>query len=589
MVNPDARFVASDNEVESLVRSLAKTTDTPAGTKGSYFADCERDKLGRCKPSGQAGETSSGNEKKPVPQTLSPEEANARRDLEKIFGQVAKPDGGFTYSAVNRSSPSVGFALSPYPERSFAKDFSEVKPLDIIKYIAKNRDILTQSNHYLGAWHDPASGKVFLDVSVVNQDRKAAEKLAKEKDQIAYFDLEAGKSVTVNADATSGGAAKELGNGRSSKPVFSGSERRKRLGRHPITIPKVDGKRAFRGGSDGSKSLVGIVQRKGAGTCEPGERADITGCTPATDDPAKEKPSKQDDPKNPKSQPENERFLGVDMFKYESAVQYLDAVDSVVADKAEDLFPKNDPNRKAKISAFTKNALKEAEALWDSTDHEATAQVTGTEAFFGDGPVKQVKPKMGDWDFSESEAYVKSLPKEVMAVVSDYTDTLYERVNPKMRSCPPDFDCLGPILKGKMERLDAVISKAPKFKQPVDVYRGMSVSTDVAKSMIETMTSLHKEGKSFSMPSFTSTTIDPEIALNTFSGSKDKTEADFIFRIQAKSGLFLGGAGKHGREQEILQSHKCKYKVVGMDNMVFNALGRDHKRKVIHLEEVLDE
>ncbi len=44
-----------------------------------------------------------------------------------------------------------------------------------------------------------------MDISVVSQDEKAAEKLAKDNDQIAYFDLAKGKSVTVNAHATSGG------------------------------------------------------------------------------------------------------------------------------------------------------------------------------------------------------------------------------------------------------------------------------------------------------------------------------------------------------------------------------------------------
>jgi N-acetylglutamate synthase-like GNAT family acetyltransferase len=70
--------------------------------------------------------------------------------------------------------------------------------------------MLTQPEHYLGAWHDPASGKVYLDVSVVMQDQNRAHQLALDKDQIAYFDLGNFASVTVNAQATSGGAGKTL-------------------------------------------------------------------------------------------------------------------------------------------------------------------------------------------------------------------------------------------------------------------------------------------------------------------------------------------------------------------------------------------
>jgi hypothetical protein len=123
----------------------------------------------------------------------------------EMLSKISKPDGGFTYSPVTKRSPSTGFALSPYPERSFAVSAKELKPGHLVDFVIKNHDLLSRPDHYVGGWHDPASGKVFLDISIMARDEKTARKLCLEKDQIAYFDLSKGVSVTVNPKATSGG------------------------------------------------------------------------------------------------------------------------------------------------------------------------------------------------------------------------------------------------------------------------------------------------------------------------------------------------------------------------------------------------
>lgn len=132
----------------------------------------------------------------------------ARQALHKMFDRIMQPDGGFTYQPVTKDEPTKGFALSIYPDKSFAKDAKDFSFDDLVNYAVSNKDSFNQKDHYIGAWHDPESHKVFLDVSVVKQDAKEAEELCKKHDQIAYFDLEHFKSVTVNRDATSGGVAK---------------------------------------------------------------------------------------------------------------------------------------------------------------------------------------------------------------------------------------------------------------------------------------------------------------------------------------------------------------------------------------------
>lgn len=192
------------------------------------------------------------------------EDDSPKKDLESLYKQIAA--GGFTYSITSGTSPKKGFIVSPFPERSFAKPVKDLKPLDVLKYAVHNRDLLTNKDYYLGAWNDSETGKVFLDVVIDGVTDKKAEELALKHDQIAYYDIEHGKTVTVNRAATSGGAAKGLNNGKASGPFPGETGRSKRLGRRSIALPKIDGERAFRGRDSGSKGLAGVLPGGSNGT-----------------------------------------------------------------------------------------------------------------------------------------------------------------------------------------------------------------------------------------------------------------------------------------------------------------------------------
>jgi hypothetical protein len=95
--------------------------------------------------------------------------------------------------------------VSAYPDRSKVFDSADaLSEDDLLHYVVTNWDVLSLSDHYLGAWHDPKTGKVYLDVSVVKSDEAEAKALALAKDQIAYFDLVNMKSIDVNREAKSG-------------------------------------------------------------------------------------------------------------------------------------------------------------------------------------------------------------------------------------------------------------------------------------------------------------------------------------------------------------------------------------------------
>jgi len=117
--------------------------------------------------------------------------------VEGILDAIGRADGGFTYHAVTGDQPKVGFALSLHPDREAIMDDSKATVVALASYAAKNWDLLKETNNYMGGWHNPEDGKVYLDVSTVVDSAAEAERLCREANQIAYFDLVKGQSIKV--------------------------------------------------------------------------------------------------------------------------------------------------------------------------------------------------------------------------------------------------------------------------------------------------------------------------------------------------------------------------------------------------------
>lgn len=119
-------------------------------------------------------------------------------DLAKV------PDGGATFNVGRKVLITEGFAYSPYPELSRVVNSKDLTEDNISEYFYEMKQKLTEDGHCLGLWHDPNTGLVYLDVSVVTNSVRQAREECKNTDQIAFFDMQRFESVTVDRNATSG-------------------------------------------------------------------------------------------------------------------------------------------------------------------------------------------------------------------------------------------------------------------------------------------------------------------------------------------------------------------------------------------------
>lgn len=139
-----------------------------------------------------------------------PQWQNQNRDARGRFGsnrfsgiidkasKLIDKHGGFTLSG-SGDQPLRGFAVAPSKttEEIFDRDKVMAK-LD--GYIRRHWNLLKRNRAHLGAWLNPDDGKVYLDVSIVVDDIDEARELAREADQIAFFDLASFTEIRTHED-----------------------------------------------------------------------------------------------------------------------------------------------------------------------------------------------------------------------------------------------------------------------------------------------------------------------------------------------------------------------------------------------------
>lgn len=172
----------------------------------------------------------------------------------QLLDQVAKPDGGFTFSVTSHTAPQKGYALSLHKEAEQTFDAKDLTPKDLVEYTLKHWDLLQLANNYLGAWHNPEDDRVYLDVSTVLDSAQEAERIGREHRQLAYFDLSQGSSVAIKPDERND----YHGEGKATSGARGFQERRADVQRADGDVSAADGPDADAGAVDGSQTAVRV-------------------------------------------------------------------------------------------------------------------------------------------------------------------------------------------------------------------------------------------------------------------------------------------------------------------------------------------
>jgi hypothetical protein len=133
--------------------------------------------------------------KNAVSQPSAADEANA---------QLLVNEGGFSFSPYHGYAPKNSFVFSVHhghytPSTNELFDsVAEVTP----ERLAQHREIIDEHirapHWYQGAWHDPDTGKVHLDLSHATEDHRECYEQAKKHDQISYYDMGTGTTYYIN-------------------------------------------------------------------------------------------------------------------------------------------------------------------------------------------------------------------------------------------------------------------------------------------------------------------------------------------------------------------------------------------------------
>jgi hypothetical protein len=114
-----------------------------------------------------------------------------------LLRRLVDPDGGFTWHPRTGEMPTRGYAVAILPDIEMVFSPVAAQHDGVARFIHANWRHLQDERHFVGAWHNPVSGLIHVDISIVVSTEQEAEALCRRFRQLAYYDFTAGRSVEV--------------------------------------------------------------------------------------------------------------------------------------------------------------------------------------------------------------------------------------------------------------------------------------------------------------------------------------------------------------------------------------------------------
>jgi len=201
-VDGETYYMAGENHEEWVAFQMAQHANAEKGMKAGFQDAQSRDSgTGRWSDAGGVERDSSGGNRRLKEGELTRKETKALAER-LIF------DGGFTYNPIDHTFPTEGLAVSTYPDQeeilqwsdnpNTAKDDNSNLRIKIRSFVKKNFEEFKKNKRaHFGGWHDKETGQIYLDMSTIVKSQKEAEKLSRQHNQEAYFNLGTFETIRV--------------------------------------------------------------------------------------------------------------------------------------------------------------------------------------------------------------------------------------------------------------------------------------------------------------------------------------------------------------------------------------------------------
>jgi uncharacterized protein len=160
------------------------------------------------------------------------------------------------------------------------------------------------------------------------------------------------------------------------------------------------------------------------------------------------------------------------------------------------------------------------------------------------------------------------------AALKKYTGKSYSEINGELREGVEDGKHAATI-----KTLREAFSKAPELKDPVTVFRGVTLPPAAFAKLNADMKAAWADKRPVEMQGFQSTSMDFSIA----SGFSRGHAGNVVFEIKAKKGISADAVSKFS-ESEFLLDHGSKFRVLGARTVT---VSKGKTQRVIQMEQVL--
>lgn len=121
-----------------------------------------------------------------------------KKEVLKDIKEYIKENKGITLdiNTMKNTTKKSGFSVSLAGYET--KEKSIDKTMEIVKDYIKAVKDLKKNNLFVGVWYDEKTQYYYIDISMIINKRREAERIAKDNKQLAIYDLKENKSIYLN-------------------------------------------------------------------------------------------------------------------------------------------------------------------------------------------------------------------------------------------------------------------------------------------------------------------------------------------------------------------------------------------------------